>query len=236
MNSNVMPHTNNAPTDEAVLAEAKQLAQLIASSLPEKIQIAALPLNSKLPFKALSLRELLIHRVSDLADTAVELFEQRRLIPAVLLTRGVIETVAVAFSLYKALERFVGSHDVAAFDEFLMKGLMGGRLEDSSYRATNVVTLVQHVEKTIPGFESSYNWLSEFAHPNWAGMLGAFGEIDRESFELLLGPNQRTSAFSTGVNALSGSLLVFHHFYNGMAEMLQHINQHFDSQGETHAA
>lgn len=233
MNSNAMPHTN---TDTVVLAEVKQLSLLIASSLPVKIEIAALPLNSKLPFKALSLRELLIHRVSDLASPAVDLFEQGRLIPAVLLTRGVIETVAVAFSLHKALERFAGSHDVAAFDDFLMQSLMGGRLQDSSHRAINIVTLVQHVEKSIPGFESSYNSLSEFAHPNWAGMLGAFGEIDRESFELRLGPNQRTSAFSTGVNALGGALLTFHHFYNGMVEMLQQINEHFEAQGGTHTA
>jgi hypothetical protein len=231
-----MPHKNSDPTDAAVLAEARQMAQLIAASLPRRIEIAALPISSKLPFKALSLRELLIHRVSDLAGPAVELFEQNRPVPAILLTRGLIETVAVAFSLHKALERFVDSHDGTALDDFLMKSLMGSRLQDSSYQATNIITLVRHVEKSIPGFESSYNSLSEIAHPNWAGMLGAFGEIDRESFELQLGPNQRTSAYSAGVNTLSATLLAFHHVYNDMVEMLQHINEHFEAQSGTHAA
>jgi hypothetical protein len=231
-----MPHTNSAPTDAEVLAEARQLAELIASSLPEKIAIASLPLNSKLPFKALSLRELLIHRVSDLAAASVELFEQGRLVPAVLLTRGVIETVAVAFALHRALERFVGSHNVAEFDEFLMRSLMGGRLPDWPHQATNIVTLVHHVDKALPGFESSYNSLSEIAHPNWGGVLGAFGEIDRESFELRLGQNERTSAFATGVNALSGSLMAFQHFYNDMIEMLQQTNDYFEARDGTHAA
>ena len=166
----------------------------------------------------------------------MELFEQRRLLPAVLLTRGVVETVAVTFSLYSALGAFLASHDVVAFDEFLMQSLMGSRLPDSSRQAKNILTLIKHVEKSIPGFEASYNSLSEYAHPNWAGVLGAFGEIDREAFELRLGPNQRTSAFPSGVCALSGSLMTFHHFYNVMVEMLHQTNDYFEVQGGTRAA
>jgi len=177
-----MRQMSESPEHTEMLSEAKQLADLIASSLPAKIEIAALSLNSKIPFKALSLRELLIHRVSELATPAVELFEQRRLIPGVILTRAVVETVALTFSLHKQIESFLSSHDVAAFDNFLMLSLMGSRLPDSTHQATNIITLVKHVEKVIPGFEQSYNSLSEYAHPNWAGVLGAFGEIDKEAF------------------------------------------------------
>lgn len=211
-----------------MLNEAKELVQLIELSLPEKIQIAALSLNSKLPFKALSLRELLIHRVASLATPAVELFEQQRDVPAILLTRGVVETVAVLFALHSALKSFLANHDLPAFDQFLMHSLMGSRLPDSSHQAKNILTLIQHVEKEIPGFESSYNSLSEYAHPNWAGLLGTFGEIDREAFELRLGRNQRTSAFKIGVAALSGSLMTCHHIYNDMVELLYSMNAYFE--------
>ncbi|MHB8745633.1 MAG: hypothetical protein ACYC7I_03775 [Gammaproteobacteria bacterium] len=166
----------------------------------------------------------------------MELFEQRRLIPGVILTRAVVETVALTFSLHKQIESFLSSHDVAEFDNFLMLGLMGSRLPDSTHQATNIITLVKHVEKVIPGFEQSYNSLSEYAHPNWAGVLGAYGEIDKEAFQLLLGPNQRTSVLASGVSALSGALLTFHHFYNDMIEMLYRLNDHFEARGKTNDA
>ena len=214
-----------------VLAEAKQIAEIISSSLPAKIEIAALSLNSRLPFKALSLRELLIHRVAELAVPAVELFEQRRVLPAIVLARAVVETVALTFALYRQLESFLGSHDVAAFDEFLMRSTVGSRWPDWTPRATNIVTLVGHVEKAIPGFGKAYDSLSEYAHPNWAGVLGTFGAIDQEAFELALGPNRRTPALASGVNALSGALLTFHHFYNEMADMIYRLNDYFEAPG-----
>ena len=169
-----------------VLAEAKQMAKLISSSLPETIEIAVLSLNSKLPFKSASLRELLIHRVAELAVPAVELFEQRRVLPAIVLVRAVVETVALTFALHKQLESFLGSHDVPAFDEFLMRSTVGrSRGPDFKLHGMRIGKLVDDVERVIPGFRKSYDSLSKFVHPNWAGVLGTFGEIDEEAFEPL---------------------------------------------------
>jgi hypothetical protein len=67
-------------------------------------------------------------------------------------------------------------------------------------------------------------------------VLAAFGEIDRASFELRLGPNSRPVGFTSGVFALVGSLKTFHHFYNDMINMLHEVNSYFDSQGEGNAA
>ena len=43
--------------------------------LPAEVSAPACTHKSKLPYKCLSLRELLIHRISDLADASIELFE-----------------------------------------------------------------------------------------------------------------------------------------------------------------
>jgi hypothetical protein len=215
--------------DDLALRQAKQLAGLIAQSLPAKIEIAALTLESKVPFKALSLRELLIHRVSALATPAVELFEQKRLVPAMVLTRAVIETVALTFALDKELKAFLQNRDIGAFDDFLMKSLMGSRVPDWELQSLNVLTLIQHAEKQIPGFEQSYNSLSEYSHPNWAGMLGIFGQIDREAFELILGQKEVSPGVSSGVRALSGALLTFCHFYEDMVDMLHELNSYFEN-------
>src|SRR5713226_5901821 len=99
---------NTFADDEAqTLKEARGFVDAIASSLPKQIQAAALTWKSKIPFKALTVRESLFHRVSALASAAVELFEAHRVIPAIILTRAVVETVAVMFTFHERLSRFL---------------------------------------------------------------------------------------------------------------------------------
>lgn len=232
-NSNFMPHVS---TGRQALAEAKVLSEGIASSLPLKIEAAALTFRSKLPFKALSLRELLIHRVVELSSPAVEMFERQKIVAAVVLTRSVVETVAVTYALHRALHRFAESRDSSLLNQFLTQTLMGTRWPDGEHRSTNILTLIQYVDKEVPGFEASYNALSEIAHPNWSGMLGSFGHFDHATLELRLGARATSTAFASGTNALSGSLLVFNHFYNDMIPMLQEMNFYFETQSDGHAA
>jgi len=203
----------------------------MAASLPERVEAADLTINSKLPFKLLSLRELLLHRVSALATPAVDLFEQRSGVAAVVLTRAVVETVAVAFVLHKRMKLFLKTKDRSELDEFLMKCLMGSRWKDASHQAQNVLTFIDHVEKEVPGFRASYEALCEYTHPNWSGVLGAFGKIDKETHTLHLGPTERTTVFATGINALCGSLLTMQHFYNDMVDMVREIDEYFEQQG-----
>ena len=218
-------------TPESILKEAKQLTDAIASSLPDQIQIAALSLKSKLPFKALSLREVLIHRVSSLATAAIELFEREATIPAVVLARAVLETVAVMYSLNQRLLIFFNTKNIAELDDFLMRSLMGARNNPDLPKSINVKTLIDKIERIIPGFNSIYANLCECTHPNWAGTFGAFGEIDRETFEVKLGPKGRTASWEAGISALSGSLLMFHHYYNESADLIKGLNDHFEQEG-----
>ncbi len=210
----------------SLLHEARQLTESISSSLLDRIQIAALTLESKLPFKALSIRELLLHRVSSLATAAVDLFERDQVIPAVVLTRAIVETVSVLYCLHERLKRFLDDKNSAELDKFLMSCLVGSRNVPDHPSAVNVLTSVDHVVRTIPEFRSVYDRLCEYAHPNWAGTLGAFGEIDHEQFELKLG--HRTDALTMGVSALSGTLMIFHHYYDDSAALIHQLNDHFE--------
>jgi hypothetical protein len=214
-----------------MLQEARRLAEDIASSLPEHIQAAALTLKSKLPFKALSVRELLIHRVSPLATAAVEHFERNQNLPAIVLTRAVVETVAVLYSLHQRLKRFLDDENSSELDVFLMRCLLGSRNQSQNHaglpEAINVLTLVDRVEKEFPGFRSMYDDLCEFTHPNWAGTHGSFGK-HKGRFELELGPTETTVPWTMGVTALANSLRIFHHYYNDSANLLQQLNDHFE--------
>lgn len=103
------------------LALAKQFASDIRDCLPKELDARSFSLKSKLPYKASAFREVLIHRVSDLADVAIELYESNRLVPAFVITRSVIETTAVVYWLYQKSQEFIEKKDENAFDEFLMK-------------------------------------------------------------------------------------------------------------------
>jgi len=212
------------------LAEAQDFSDRLNASLPDRVQIAALTLKSKLPFKALSIRELLIHRMAALASAAVDLFKQERAIPAVILTRAIVETAVVMFIFHERLSRFLNdqSKDIAAFDEFLMRCLLGARNNPEMPTPTNILTLVDRVEQRIPGFRSVYDGLCECAHPNWAGTFGAFGQIDKENFELKLGPAERSTAYGVGLAALSGALMIFEHYYNDSGDLVRNFNEYFE--------
>ena len=217
-------------SDKKLLADAQEYSERLTASLPDRIQAAALSLNSKLPFKALSLRELLLHRMAALSSAAVDLFKQQRVIPAVILTRAIVETVAVMVIFHERLDRFLQekSKDIGAFDDFLIRCLVGAKNIPDMPTPTNIITLVDRVEETIPGFRQVYDALCECAHPNWAGTLGAYGQIDKEKFELKLGPADRSTAYATGLAALSGSLLVLGSYYNRSGELVRKFNDYFE--------
>jgi hypothetical protein len=217
--------------NDSTLQEARQLAESLASSLPRLIRGDASTEKSKLPFKAQLLSGLLIHRISPLAEAAVDLFERDQVIPAVVLTRAGLETVAVLYSLHDRLERFFEDKDVGKLNEFLTCSLCGSRNNADLPNAKNVVTFVERTAKAIPEFLATYKILSEFTHPNWAGTLGSFGEIDKENCEVRLGPTGRTRAWEIGVSALSGVLMFFRHYYDNSDNLIQRLNDHIEQSG-----
>ena len=212
------------------LVEVQDFADRLNASLPERIQIAALTLTSKLPSKALSIRELLIHRMAALASAAVDLYKQKRTIPAVILTRAIVETAVVMLIFHERLGRFLAdkNKDIVSFDDFLMRCLLGAKNNPEMPTATNILTFVDRVEQRIPGFRSVYDGLCECAHPNWAGTFGAFGQIDKENFELKLGPAERSTAYTVGLAASSGALMLFEHYYNDSGDLVRKFNDYFE--------
>src|SRR5215475_4101125 len=98
-------------TDPQRLELAKQLALNIRGSLPKALYAGSFTLKSKLPYKATSFRELLIHRVSDIADVAIELYESNRLVPAFILTRALVETTAILYWLHQKSCEFLEKPD-----------------------------------------------------------------------------------------------------------------------------
>ena len=217
--------------DAERIALARELAQNIAASLPKELYAGSFTLKSKLPFKATSLREVLIHRVSELGTVAIELYEQAWLVPAFIMTRAVVETVAMVYWLHQKVSGFLDTKDVNALDEFLMKAMLGSRDGTTKLESYSVLTAVDRVEKDFPGVRSMYNTLCEFTHPNWSGALGSYGKIDRENYRLHLGKEHSQPPLAFGLGPLIGSLAIFQDYYNDLGAKLNDLNDFFEKNG-----
>mgnify|MGYP001806019569 FL=1 len=205
------------------------MADIIASSLPDRIQISALSLKSKIPFKAIALRELLLHRISALATPGVELFEQKKFIPAVILTRSIAETFALFYAMYDKIICFLDTKNIDKLDDFLMPSLVGARNFDKLRSPQNILKWIDCVDKKIiPNFRNNYDNLCEITHPNWAGILGALGKIDHQAFELKLGLIKDSPTQMAGLNTLSSTLMAFYHYYNASADLMLKLNEYFE--------
>lgn len=216
-------------TTLVALETARALAASFASSLPSSVDPAMLTLRSKLPFKALSVRELLLHRISALATAATQLFEQGNYLSGIVVTRAILETVAIAFALRRSLHQFARTRDIAKLDHYLMRLLVPSGAPGAKHQAMEIGSLIEAVDKKIPGFRNTYHLFSEYVHPNWSGLLGSFGTVDESSLILRLGMSDRSAAWGVGVHALAGLLAEFQDLYNEIPDLITEMNEYFET-------
>lgn len=210
------------------LALAKELATNIRDSLPKELYAGSFTLKSKLPFRATSLREVLIHRLSDLADVALELYDADRLVPAFMVTRGVVETVAMTYWLHQKTTEFLESKDEKAYDEFLMRGTFGSKDSTPPPQPYNVLKAIDHLDKKFSGLRKMYDRLCEFTHPNYSGAMGSYSKLDSEGYILHLGESHGKPPISFGIVPLIASLTVFQDYYNALADKLKEMNDSYE--------
>jgi len=207
------------------ISKAKQLSKQLTSNLPKKIKAESLSHSSKLPFKAFSLREVLIHRIAELSEVAVELFELKKIVPAIIMTRAVFETTSVLYWLYKNLKQVCATKELGNIDEFFMKSLFGSKNEERLIESYNILTAIDHTDKDFQGYRNAYNSLSEFAHPNWSGLFGAYSKLNREKIILELGKEVGNIPLSVALPLLLGALTLFIDCYNEMETYLLQFNE-----------
>ena len=209
--------------NQDLLERIRLVADELSASLPEAFDIASLSTKAKLPFKALTLRESLIHRASELADTALDLIDSRRFIPATIIARALMETTGLLYWLHHRVESAVKAGQVGDLDDFLMRGLVGDKLDDGeddivALNAMSGIDRVSQDEKDLPvTFREMYDWLCEFTHPNWGGVMGAYSKVDRQNWRVTFGSRRDPKDWEFLEAPLHRSLWVFRDRYNDMA-------------------
>lgn len=215
------------------LSQAKELAESVRASLINEVYAGSLTLNSKLPFKAISLRELLHHRLSDLVDVSIQLCEANLLVSAFVMARAVVETTAMLFWLHKKTVEFNKTKDVGVFDQFLMKGMFGSKDAEGPVLPHNILSAVDHLEKKSNGFRHMYDILCEFTHPNYAGVLGTYGWIDESKHMVYLGKHHQELPAFFAVGPLTICMELFKEYYNKLSEEFKVCNDYFEQHPTT---
>ena len=204
-------------------AEVRKSLANLAVSLPQSVDVAALGVLDKAPYKAMVVREALIWRTEELGRGAYESFQRGDLASAILLTRGVVECTALMARLSQVVfER--ASMSQAELDEVLSRMLLGWKSnEPDMQQAFNVLTLLKHLDKRFGPVTEAYEHLSEFAHPNWGGVTYLFSRTDREKFITYFGrfKDNTLAPRRHALNALAALLAIFELDYNLLAKTIE---------------
>ena len=211
--------------------EIRKNLELLESCLPERVDGWALSQMSKLPFKVLCYREALAWRMVELSRAAFEEFEKDKLAAAIVLTRAAVETSAALWFLCGKVEASVDSAEIGDIDDYLMKMNMGMATDPPTDPETGEAVMprpikigkfLDSVEKDIAGFNRQYGYLSEYAHPNWAGTVYLYSKLDKENGAADFGQNIRKPDGTKiiGVGNLSVALLIFERSYNRVSDLV----------------
>lgn len=220
------------PTRQELLKEAEELQKQLAKNLPSRVSRESISNTSKTALKAHVIRASLFHRITELAEVAIDLYRQDRLIAAFIITRSAFETAALTHHTYKHIEKVVETGKIGDIDETLMKVLFGERLPESECEAVNILTAINKLDKEIPGMRNLYNGLCEFAHPNWSGAMGAYAKDDQGPFTLDFDQKHENIPPEAGLQALIAALETFKHSESNMSSILPAFTKLHEESGE----
>jgi hypothetical protein len=168
----------------------------------------------------LCIREALIWRTEELARCACDTLSKDDVAAGILLTRAVIESVAVIWRLKEILEDR-HKYTPADLDGQFEKLLLGWKSDPDFPQAINILTMIGHIDRQFPGVKARYDELSEFAHPNWCGVFGLFSIMDGETYTAQFGRGlRRMPSKEIAATALKGYLELFEQIYNLISDTL----------------
>ena len=180
-------------TIDELLSVARKSQIHITDSLPEGVDPLSLPSrSSKTPYIALCFRDAQYCRFEELFRAACDLFERDDVVAANLCVRAMIETAASIWFAMELIQSKVETGLSGKLHKKMVQLLLGQRLEPETELpvSINILTIIDHADKKIPKLRKNYDRLSEFAHPNWSGALGAYGSRDEDTLITWFKPNK----------------------------------------------
>jgi hypothetical protein len=178
------------PTDQELIEEIKSLLEGFRGQFVDHLE----PVHPTPRTRLLQIfevwRQTSLRRIVDLADAAIPMFEQCRLVPGCTLTRGVFETVGIQYYIHKKMVEYTEKSAPESLHKVFLSALFG-RWDDVSWPETaiQVLTAIDHMDKEFKGLSGEYDHLCEYAHPNLKGGFGSYVRQEGEELEAHFGTN-----------------------------------------------
>jgi hypothetical protein len=115
-------------------------------------------------------------------------------------------------------------------NDFLNRALLGWRDKKMPAQSYNILTAIDEVSETFKAFRPLYDDLSEFAHPNWSGVHGAYARINTKDISIDLGSEFTELPVPVGLGALVGSLNAFRYYHNKLAKLVDPFGKICDAE------
>ena len=103
-------------------------------------------------------------------------------------------------------------------DAVLMRALLGRK--DRHIQPINVLTFIGHLDKQFKGMGEEYAALSEYAHPNWFGVMSLYGKLDKEARCLHLQWPESGTRVGAGIPLLCAALELFKFYHDKTSNIL----------------
>ena len=171
------------------MIDAGKLLDELTNRLPSNVDSRLKNMPSLILYQVVYLRDTLAHRIRDLSEKAVPLFESSQLMPAFLVTRALLETVSLLYELHRKVASAIDRKEVKQLDEWLERASLGRRNVDTEITAPNILSALDSMNAEYAGVREMYDQLSEFCHPNFAGVLASYSRLNDTGNMLLLGPH-----------------------------------------------
>lgn len=190
--------------------------------------------RAKHPFKVMSFVNAMTWRMYDMSHAALILMKEDAIIPSLCLVRACWENMVATFEMKKLVEDCCEQKALSRdMDEMLMRILYSNRYDKDNryvggeyyenfkdYKAKNILTLAQKLEKEYPQTKDFYSTICEFVHPNGVGVGGSYSLLNESTQTVIFGPQftQNSSMFPAFITTLSCSIDLYMGFVDSIKE------------------
>jgi len=218
-------------------SELEKELQRLEARLPEAINRKNVSDISKTALKAYLIHASLLYRYYDLAKNSKSLSKEGAIIPAIILARAAFETAALLYYTYTKIDAALKAEGMGEIDDILMKIMLGEKrqpiTEEVNISAVNILTVIDSLNKEmeklgVPDVRALYDDLSEFAHPNFSGALGAYATSDKP-FHCAFGVKPEHMDIDMPLPFLHTSLLILEKYDEDLIEILPKFTKFLES-------
>jgi len=212
---------SDAEIAAANLAQARDWLEQVAGTLVTELDVSAVGVRDKAPFFVLCLREGLLWRLEEMGRNATAALERGEEASGITLARCVTEAAAMMWRVFKLVENRA-EHGLEALHEDVERMWIGWKSHGGELpAAVNILTMIGHLDKAVPGVSKAYDHLSEVAHPNWNGVAGLYCRTDYQEHIAYFGRKARGDHNTRAAShLLLGGLGVFEYAYNRLGELM----------------